>query len=52
MADVYELTHLSFAHEEDVPTIDVIPLFEQLEDLENCVNVLDEMIKFLKCRLV
>ena len=34
VADVFELAHLSFAHEEDVPELDVIPLFEQLEDLE------------------
>ena len=43
--DVYELNRLAFAHPEDVPTIDVIPLFEQLEDLQNSVNVLEEMIK-------
>ncbi|MCI6682375.1 MAG: phosphoenolpyruvate carboxylase, partial [Parafannyhessea umbonata] len=43
--DVYELNRLSFANPEDAPVIDVIPLFEQLEDLENSVNVLDEMIK-------
>ena len=45
MADVYELNRLAFAHAEDVPTIDVIPLFEQLEDLENCVDVLDDMLE-------
>ena len=28
--DVYELNRLAFSHPEDVPTIDVIPLFEQL----------------------
>ena len=43
--DVYELNRLSFARPEDVPTIDVIPLFEQLEDLQNSVDVLEEMIK-------
>ena len=43
--DVYELNRLAFAHPEDVPTIDVIPLFEQLEDLQNSVDVLEEMIK-------
>lgn len=43
--DVFELNRLAFAHPEDVPTIDVIPLFEQLEDLQNSVNVLEEMIK-------
>lgn len=45
VADVYELARLAFAHPEFVPTIDVIPLFEQLEDLENCVSVLDEMLQ-------
>ena len=45
VADVYELAQLAFAHAEDVPTLDVIPLFEQLEDLEGSVDVLDEMLK-------
>ena len=45
VADVYELSRLAFAHPEDVPTIDVIPLFEQLQDLEDCVDVLDDMLK-------
>lgn len=44
VADVYDLARLAFAHPEDVPTLDVIPLFEQLEDLEGCVDVLDEML--------
>ena len=44
VADVYELASLAFAHAEDVPTLDVIPLFEQLEDLEGCVDVLEEML--------
>ncbi|RSX52726.1 phosphoenolpyruvate carboxylase [Bifidobacterium samirii] len=43
--DVYELNRLAFAHPQDVPVIDVIPLFEQLEDLENSVDVLEEIIK-------
>ena len=43
--DVYELNRLAFSHPKDVPTIDVIPLFEQLEDLEHSVSVLDEMLK-------
>ncbi len=43
--DVYELNRLAFAHPEDAPTLDVIPLFEQLEDLENSVDVLEEIIK-------
>ena len=43
--DVYELNRLAFEHAEDVPVIDVIPLFEQLEDLQNSVDVLEEVIK-------
>lgn len=45
VADVYELAQLAFAHAEDVPDLDVIPLFEQLEDLEGCVEVLDKMLE-------
>ena len=45
VADVYELANLAFAHAEDVPALDVIPLFEQLEDLEGCVDVLDAMLE-------
>ena len=45
VADVYELNRLAFAHVEDVPAIDVIPLFEQLEDLEGCIDVLNDMLK-------
>ena len=45
VADVYELARLAFAHSEDVPALDVIPLFEQLEDLEGCVDVLDQMLE-------
>ena len=45
VADVYELARLAFAHEDDVPVLDVIPLFEQLEDLQGAVETLDEMIK-------
>lgn len=43
--DVFELNRMAFAHPEDVPIIDVIPLFEQLEDLRNSVDVLEEIIK-------
>ena len=43
--DVYELCRLAFAHAEDVPQIDVIPLFEQLEDLEGCTDILDAMLE-------
>ena len=45
VAAVYELAELAFAHSQDVPELDVIPLFEQLEDLEGCVDVLDQMIQ-------
>lgn len=45
VANVYELARLAFAHPEDVPTLDVIPLFEQVEDLENAVKTLDQMIQ-------
>lgn len=43
--DVFELNRLAFANPNDVPTIDVIPLFEQLEDLQDSVEVLEEIIK-------
>lgn len=43
--DVFELNRLAFSNPADAPVIDVIPLFEQLEDLQNSVNVLEEMIK-------
>lgn len=43
--DVYELNRLAFSNPDDVPVIDVIPLFEQLEDLQNAVTVLDGMLK-------
>lgn len=45
VADVYELARLAFAHTQDVPVLDVIPLFEQIRDLENAVDILDEIIK-------
>lgn len=44
VANVYRLAHLAFAHEADVPVLDVVPLFEQVEDLENAVGTLDAMI--------
>ena len=44
IANVYQLNELAFAHPEDVPTIEVIPLFEQLEDLEHAVDILDDML--------
>ena len=45
VANVYELAHLAFAHEADVPTLDVIPLFEQADDLEHAVDTLSEVIR-------
>ncbi len=45
IACVYELAHYVFPDAEDMPAIDVIPLFEQLEDLENATNVLDGMLE-------
>ena len=45
VANVYELAHLAFAHEADVPTLDVIPLFEQASDLEHAVDTLSEVIR-------
>ncbi len=45
IANVYELARLAFAHEKDVPQLDVIPLFEQVTDLQNAVDTLDEIIQ-------
>ena len=45
VANVYELSRLAFAHESDVPTLDVIPLFEQVEDLEHATDTLTQMIR-------
>ena len=42
--NVYRLCRHAFAHESDMPQLDVIPLFEQLEDLHNCIDVLDAML--------
>lgn len=44
VANVYKLAKLAFAHEKDVPTLDVVPLFEQVEDLERAVQTLDQII--------
>ncbi len=43
--DVYELNRLAFADPKDAPELNVIPLFEQLEDLENSADVLEDIIK-------
>ena len=45
VANVYELAHLAFAHEVDVPKLDVIPLFEQAADLEHAVETLSQIIR-------
>lgn len=45
VANVYELAHLAFAHEADVPVLDVIPLFEQAADLEHAVETLDQIVR-------
>ena len=45
VANVYELAHLAFAHEADVPVLDVIPLFEQAADLERAVDTLDQIVR-------
>ena len=50
VADVFELAHLSFAHEEDVPELDVIPLFEQLEDLEAASTCSTRCLRCLWCK--
>jgi phosphoenolpyruvate carboxylase len=44
VANVYELARQAFAHEKDVPVLDVIPLFEQVEDLERATETLDAII--------
>ena len=43
--NVYKLARLSFSHEEDAPVLDVIPLFEQIEDLENAVTIMEKVIQ-------
>ncbi|OTA26840.1 phosphoenolpyruvate carboxylase [Alloscardovia macacae] len=43
--DVYELNRLAFANPADAPVLDVIPLFEQLEDLDNSVSVLEDILR-------
>ena len=45
IANVYRLCELAFARPEDVPVLEVIPLFEQLEDLQNAVGILDDMLE-------
>ena len=45
VANVYELAHLAFAHEADVPVLDVIPLFEQAADLEHATETLGQIIR-------
>lgn len=50
VAGVYQLARHAFAHEADVPTLDVIPLFEQVEDLERAVDTLSEIIQLPEVR--
>ena len=50
VANVYSLARFAFADKKDVPVLDVIPLFEQIEDLENAVSILDEVIKLPEVR--
>lgn len=51
IAAVYELCRLAFAHEKDVPALDVIPLFEQISDLEDAVATLDEIVELPQVKL-
>ncbi len=43
--DVLRLNELAFAKAQDKAQLRIIPLFEQLEDLERAVEILDEIIK-------
>ncbi len=45
VARVYELARAAFAHEDDVPVLDVVPLFEQVADLEHADELLDEIVE-------
>ena len=45
VANVYALARMAFAHDSDVPTLDVIPLFEQVEDLRSAVDILTQVIR-------
>lgn len=45
IADVFKLNSYAFADPRDAAQLQVIPLFEQLEDLENAVGILNDMIK-------
>jgi phosphoenolpyruvate carboxylase len=42
--DVFELLNLAIPEPDNRPVIDVVPLFETMEDLNNAVAVLDKMI--------
>jgi phosphoenolpyruvate carboxylase len=44
VAAVYELAALAVPHGADPPRLDVIPLFESGEDLENATKILDDML--------
>jgi phosphoenolpyruvate carboxylase len=45
ISDVFALAQLSEPIADNVATLDVIPLFETMEDLENSVDILEQMIK-------
>lgn len=45
IVDVYELAALANAEAQHAPQLSVIPLFETMEDLENCIDILEEAIK-------
>lgn len=45
VSDVYRLAEAAFGSPEDVPALDVIPLFETFEDLHAAPQVLDDMLQ-------
>ncbi|WP_010523742.1 phosphoenolpyruvate carboxylase [Nesterenkonia sp. F] len=45
LADVYTLAEKALGGPEQAPVIDVIPLFETYEDLQNAPRILDEMLE-------
>ncbi|MDR2508875.1 MAG: phosphoenolpyruvate carboxylase [Candidatus Ancillula sp.] len=45
ISDVYELMRLANADSESENLLSVIPLFETMEDLENCIAILEEALK-------
>lgn len=45
VTNVYKLAEAAFGSPEDVPALDVIPLFETFDDLHAAPDVLDDMLK-------